>query len=353
MADDKTAEELADLIDEAVNDDDEAALMKLLAAGGRPTTDTQSKMGPATTDRMIAALIEAGLDLNAADGPLATFTGMFSISTEERLAYVRRLVGHGFELNAQQVGEMLGALHKETAATAGDGVALLELARERGMVPDADLVRLVLERLPVAALDVIAAAGGTFPAGARVKSTAPDAAEKQAWLAARGKPAKAPAKGPAKGKGRATAAPEAEELIPWSEFARLDGADLSPALVVARLIGRGQVFPGAPADGFETGIVDEDLPVTHELVVDDSVEYRIRFWMAGGRGADDYQKHAKAMFDALLAAGKTALGKPDGKGNRRGWELADREVSLVSYHYDDADPPYVEIMLSSRPTPKR
>jgi hypothetical protein len=350
MADDKTAEELADLIDEAVNDDDEAALLKLLAAGGKPTTATQSNLGPATTDRMFTALVEAGLDLNAADGPLATFTGMLSISTDERLAYVRRLIGHGFALNAQQLGEMLGALHKETAAAAGgDGVALLELACERGVVPDADVIRIALEKLPVAALDVVAAAGGTFPAGARVKSTAPDAAAKKAWLAARAQPPQ----GKAKGKAKAAAAPAAEELIPWSEFARLDGADLAPALVAARLIGDGQVFPGPPSDSFETGIVDEDLPVTHELVVDEPLEYRIRFWMAGSRAVDDYLKHGKTMFDALLAAGKTALGKPDGKGNRRGWEVADREVSLVSYHHYDADRPYVEITLSSRATPAR
>lgn len=350
MADDKTAEELADLIDDAVNDDDEAALLKLLAAGGKPTTGTQSKLGPATTDRMITALIDAGLDLNAEDGPLATFTGMLSLDTDERLAYVRRLIGHGFALNALQLGEMLGALHKETAAAAGgDGIALLELARERGVVPDAELVRLVLERLPVAALDVVVAAGGTFPAGARVKSTAPDAAAKQAWLAARGGPAKATAKATPKGKGKGKAAAEAPEPIPWAELARLDGADLTPALVATRLFGDGQVFPGPPVDSFEAGIVDEDLPVSHDLVVDDYLEYRIQFWMAGSHAVDDYQQHAKAMFDALLAAGKTALGKADGKGTRRGWELADREVSLVSYHHYDAPRPYVEITLSSKP----
>jgi hypothetical protein len=346
MADDKTAEELADLIDDAVNDDDEAALMTLLAAGGKPTTGTQSKLGPATTDRMITALVDAGLDLNADDGPLATFTGMLSISTEERLAYVRRLIGHGFALNALQLREMLGALHKEFAAGA-DGIALLALACERGVVPDAELVRLVLERLPVAALDVVVAAGGTFPAGARVKSTAPDAAAKQAWLAARGAPAKASAKPKPKGKGKAAA--EAPEPIPWTELARLDGADLTPELVAARLFGDGQAFPGPPVDSFEAGIVDEDLPVSHDLVVDDYLEYRIQFWMAGSHGVDAYQKHAKAMFDALLAAGKAALGKPDGKGTRRGWELADREVSLVSYHHHDAPRPYVEITLSSKP----
>jgi hypothetical protein len=326
-------------LDEAVDAGDEATTLKLLAAGQRPTSRTVGKVRPTTTDRVFDALRKAGLDLNDEDGAVTAWVGMWRLSTAERVAYVKRLVAHGLTLDATRLREILESLHPDTAAEDEDGVKLIELAIEEGELESDDaLVTCALDTLPLEALERLVAAGAVIPGGARVKSTAPEAAKKKKWLAAReDKPKTTGGKAAKKGAKR----------IPWAQFARLDGKDLTRSIVCERIVGDRGVFPDAPTDSFESGIEDESLPASHDFYPGDVTEYRVHFWMSGKSGkTDDYKDHGKAMFDALLVALTKALGKPTRGKKDKYWDVEEREISLEQGKYS-TQRPYMTVTVRS------
>jgi len=303
---------------------------------------------PKTSDATLAELQAVGLDFNDEDAALATWIGRFTLTTKERIAFVRRLMAHGFSLDATRVREILESLHDDVAAEEDIGVALIDLANEHGLEIDEDLIHCVLDRLPVAALERLAAAGATFSAGVRVKSSAPDSAKKTAWLAKRRGKAAKPAR-----TAKMTKATKATKRIPWKQFSRLDGADLTEKVVIERLVGDTELFPDAPRDSFETSDGGGPRPAGHEFSYGDQthLEYRVMFLMNGAYPAsEEYRAHGQAMFDAILAAITTLHGKPVGGKKSKQWKLADRHVAL-GLSLENGQRPSAKVTLTTNHRP--
>lgn len=219
-----------------------------------------------TSDEILARLLAAGVDLNA-DEPLSV---AFMLGNEGPLPtgvwimHLRRLIGHGYEFGTEEVKDMLAALHPGVAAADDIAAAVIELAHARGtLVPDAALMTFALDKLPLAAVQALAAAGARYKPTAKVKAKAPEAKAKIAWLAG------------AAGATKAT-------TVSWEDFERLEGADLAPDTVVARVVGS-TIFPELPPGAtFASEIEDDEAPATHELSVGDDgeIRYAIRYYIA-------------------------------------------------------------------------
>jgi hypothetical protein len=311
-------------LDVAIRYDQEAAAGLLLDAGARPSGRTGARITATTSERLLDRLISAGLDVNDPDAGVAgRIGGIDDLTTTERIGFARRLIARGFRLDRARLLELLEEADEETLVEYDLGCAMIELAHSGGMEPDDALITFALDRLPVAALDVLARVGATFRSGAHVRSSAPDAAQKRAWLAKHGA-------GP-------SATRDTPGVMSWKDFARLDGVDLTIDTICARLIGNDRVFSDLDVQSFETEIRDEEVPATHRLdVIDKRIEYAVSWWTS--QAIDDaYQKRGRVAFAALAKAIAALHGPAEtSQAHQKIWVVGDRQLELSLFDQDES-----------------